>query len=105
MEFPNHAAAVSGICDQLRNKGNVFGESVIPVACVASTARIKSGHEAGSARRADRALAVGISECDPVVYEIIQGRRLDMRISEGSDGVESLLIGAVPEDVGACHNF
>ena len=105
MEFPNHATAVSGICDQLRNEGNVFWESVIPVACVASTAGVKACHETRAARRADRALAVGVSERDSRAYETIDGGSLDMRIAEGADGIKSLLIGAVPEDVGARHNF
>ena len=105
MEFPNHAATVSRIRDQLRNEGSVFGESVIPVAGVASTAGVKACHETRAARRADRALAVGVSERDSLAYETIDGGSLDMGIAEGADGIKSLLIGAVPEDVGPRHNF
>lgn len=66
---------------------------------------VKACHETRTARRADRALAVGVSERDSLAYETIDGGSLDMRIAEGADGIKSLQIGAVPEDVGARHNF
>ncbi len=61
-------------------------------------------HHHVAARRADRSTgrphAVGAVETDPLAYQTIERRGLDLLIAQRTDGVRPLVIGNDPQDVG-----
>lgn len=77
----------------------MVGKRFVAIAAIVHPGGIHAGHKAGPARRADGALAVGVCKSHAVGDQRIDGRRVDVRIAKGSNRVETLLIGAVPEDV------
>ena len=52
-------------------------------------------------RGADGALAIGVGKRDTTLDHFVYIGREHMGISQRGNGVKTLLIGAVPEDVGA----
>ena len=78
----------------------MIGKRFVTVAAVVDAAWIHTGHKTGSTGRADRTLAVRMSERCTIVHQPVQRRRAHMRITERTDGIEPLLVGAVPQNVG-----
>ena len=103
MKFSDHSAVVSLISDQLTDERDAFGEGGVSIAGAMQAGRVKPRHEAASARGADRALTISVGKSSAILNEGIDHWRFDIGVSEGSDGVEALLISAIPKNVGAFH--
>jgi hypothetical protein len=101
VEFPDESAVVAGLGDQLASERRVAFEGFVPITRVVRAGRVKAGHKARPAWGANRALAISVCKSSSAFDEGINGRGADMRIAECSDGVEALLIGTVPENIGA----
>lgn len=99
MKLANQAAVVSGIGDEFTDKGRATIERGIAVSRVMRTARIQTRHETGATWCADGTLTVNMSEGGAAFDERVNRRSAHMRIAQGADGVEALLVGAVPQDV------
>ena len=67
--------------------------------CACCASGVEAGHETGSARGANRALTVGVSESGAPFDKGVNGRSLCMGVAQCPDGVKALLIGTIPEDV------
>jgi len=63
--------------------------------------RVTTGQKSGARRRADRTLGIGAVERHAVGHQRVDGVGADMRIAQRMDGVPALLVGAVPQNVGA----
>ena len=100
VELSGEPATIAGVGEHFGQK-NFIGGHLLAILSTAGGARITSGQKAGAARRAHRALAVGMAEADAVGRELIEVRSVDQRIAVGGDGIEALLICTEPEDVGA----
>ncbi len=100
MKLADQPAVVTGIRDQLGNHRWITGKRFVAVPRIVHTRRIHPGHERGPTGRANRALAIGVCEGNAVGNQCIQRWRQDVRVAEGTDRVKTLLIGAVPENVG-----
>ena len=101
VEFADKAAGVSGVGEQFRNQRWVIRPGAISVPTVVDSGRVHPGHKAGPARSADRALAVGVGEGGRLADELVDVRGLHVGIAESTDGIEALLVGTEPEDVGS----
>ena len=73
----------------------------VAVAIDAQSTGVNPCQETRSARRADGRLAIGMGKGDGGIHEPVQYRRMDMRVAEPTDGVEALLVRAIPEDIRA----
>ena len=65
-----------------------------------NAACIPPGQKAGAARRADGALAVGMSKGHTALHQAVDVRRANVLIAEAMDGIPSLLVSTNPENVG-----
>ena len=79
----------------------MIGKRFVTISAVVYPARIHARHKTGSTGCADRTLAVRMGKRCTIVYQPVQRGCAHMRITERTDGIESLLVGAVPQDVGA----
>jgi hypothetical protein len=68
-----------------------------------NAARVEAGHDAGAARSADWALAIRLRKSNAFADKGIDVRRANVLVPQSLDRVESLLIGAVPENVWSSH--
>ena len=104
VELADETALVPAVGDQLRNERRRFRRKrVVPVPGIVNPTGIHAGHKARAAGRADRALAIRMSKRDTLAHNRINRRRANEVVAESSDRVEALLVGAVPENVGASH--
>ena len=101
VELAHQAAVVPAVRQQFGDQGRRILEDAVAVAGVVDPAGIHARHEARPAGRADRALAIGVRKGDAIPHQPVQRRRAHMGIAERADGIESLLIRAIPENVGA----
>ena len=103
MKFSNQTTGIARIGDQLRYEGSILRKRVVSIARIACATWVEPGHNTGSARGANRALAIRVGKTHAGMNEAIQRRRSDMRVSQRADGIKALLIGAVPKDIGSFH--
>ena len=99
MEFPDHSTIVSHIGNELTDYGRPVREAFVSVARVVYPARVESTHKACPAWRTDRALAIGVGERGSLGYQLINDRSANKGIPQGTNGVKTLLVGAVPKYV------
>ena len=99
MKLPYQSTGISSIRNQLGNNRRPVGKRIIAIASVMNSARIKPTHETRSAWSTDRALTIRMGEGDPFVYQVIHYWSTNMRIPQRSNGVKSLLVRAVPENI------
>ena len=66
------------------------------------SAGVAAREEARSARRADRALAVGVGKGDAFRDQAVNVGRTDTVVSQRTNGVPTLLVRADPHDVRSC---
>ena len=100
MKFSDQPAIIAGIGHQLTDHWRPVGKGGVAVARIVHAAGVQAGHEARPARRANRALAVGMRKCHAIAHKLIYHRRAYVRVAQRANGIEALLIGAVPENVG-----
>jgi len=107
VEFADEAAFVTGVGETAGKEslGEFGGIEVAAVAVDVDGARVLPGEEAGAAGGADGGLAEGMGEGGGFYHEGVEAGGVDVGIVEGADGVEALLVGAVPEDVGSCGHW
>ena len=103
VQLAHQPAVVAGVGQRAGDQslGRLRRNHRVAIARIADPAGIHAGEEAGAAGRADGALAVGVRERHGLPHEAVEIRRANVRIPQRADGVEPLLVGAVPEDVGA----
>ena len=102
VQLADQAAVVAGLGQQARDQvgGDLAVRPGFAVARVVHPAGIHAGQKAGAAGRADRTLTEGVSEGRARGHEPVEIGRADVRVAQRADGVEALLVGAVPQDVG-----
>ena len=101
MKFSYQPAFIPGIGNEPRDHRRPIGESVVAVARVVHAAGIQTGHEARSTRRANGALAKRMRERDPLAHQPVHDRRAHVRVTQRTNRVKPLLVGAVPKNVRA----
>ena len=77
------------------------GKMAVAVAIHAQSTGVNARQKTRSARRANRRLAISMGKGDGRIHEPVQYRRMDMRVAEPADGVEALLVRAIPKDIRA----
>ena len=102
VKLARQAAVISAVCQQFGDQGRRIHKGPVAVAAVVNPPRVHAGHETRAAGCADRTLAVRSRESDAFLHQSVERRRAHVGITERADGVETLLIRAVPEYVGAC---
>ena len=100
VQFSRKAAAVTGIGKQ-PGKQKFILRDLLAILTALRRPGIAAGEKAGATGRTDRDLAIGTSKGDTVGTELIQVRRVNPTVAKRADGIESLLIGTEPENVGA----
>ena len=107
VQLAGQSAVVAAVGDAARDQPPALvGRKVgVAVAVDVNGVGVQAGEEAGAARLAHRALAVRPGECHAVRTQLVDDRRVDVRVVQAVDGVLALLVGADPQDVGklACH--
>ena len=101
MELADQPAVVSAVGEKPRDQGGGTGKRVIAITRVVDATGVHAGHEAGAAWCANRALAIGVRESNTSMDQLIHDRCDNVRIAERRDRVKPLLVGTVPEDIGA----
>ena len=99
MEFPDHATVIPGLRNQFGNDWRPLREALVAVSGVMDSAWVETAHETCPARRADGALAVSVREGRARANQFIEYGGAYIGIAQGTDCVEALLVGAVPEDI------
>ena len=99
MKLADHSTIVSRIRNQLTYYRWPVWKTFIPIACIVDSARVESTHETCPARRTDRTLAEGMRESRARANQFIEYGGAYKGIAQGTDCVEALLVGAVPEDI------
>ena len=105
MKFSDHPAIIARFRNQLGDDGRPVGEALVPVAGVMNAAGIKSAHEACPTGRAYGTLAVSVGEGRALAHKRIQNWGFNVWVAQGSDRIETLLVGAVPENVRTFAHF
>ena len=101
MKFSDHPAIIAGIRNQFADHGSLLRKAFVSVAGVMNAAWIESAHKACPAGRADGTLAISVGEGRSLAHKRIQNRGPYVWVSQGSDRIEALLVGAVPKYVRA----
>ena len=76
----------------------------IAISAVVHPGWIVSRHETGPTGSTDRTLAERMGEGDAGIHQLVQGWSPDPLVTQCLDRVKSLLIGAVPQDIGLSHD-
>ena len=102
VELAGEAAVVAGFGEDAGDETLVgaVGEASVAVTVGAQEAGVHAGKETGTAGGADGALHEGVGEDGGFLHELVDARSVDVGVAEPADGVEPLLVGAVPDDVG-----
>jgi hypothetical protein len=96
VELAGQSARVAVIRQRASHK--LFGRpNALPIRAQPGRMRVPSGQEAGSRRRANRILAVGMSKRDRFIHELPEIGRPNVVIIQTLNRVKALLIGADPE--------
>lgn len=99
VQLTGQATGVTRVGQPSRQETLLRGKVRVAIRIDVHRARVLAGEEARATWRANRALAVGVGERHPFGDESIEIRSVDVRISECTNRVEALLIGAIPENV------
>jgi hypothetical protein len=101
VEFAGEAANVIGrAVAKDAGEEEFVGGHLLAVLAAAGGAGIAAGEERGAAGGADGRLAEGIGEGGALRGELVYVRGMDEGIPERLEGIEALLVGAEPENVG-----
>lgn len=100
VQLAGEPAEVAGVGEHAGDEGLVGGHGLAVLAS-AGGARVAAGQKAGAAGGADRALAVGVLEECAVLGEAVEIGCGDEFVAVAPEGIEALLVGADPADVGA----
>ena len=98
MQLPRQATAITRPVEKIRNK-KFLRRNGLPILSATGGTRISTSQKGSPTRSTHRALTKGIRKAGALRHQSIEGRSLGMWIPKGSQGVESLLIGAKPKDV------
>ena len=98
MQLSRQATAITRLVKKIRNK-KFLRRNGLPILSATGGTRISTGQKGSPTRSTHRALTKGIRKAGSLRHQSIEGRSLGMWIPKGSQGVESLLIGAKPEDI------
>jgi hypothetical protein len=99
MELADQPASVTAVGDQFGNQRELFGKQLVAIASVVQTGRIHARHETRAAGSANGTLAVRMGEGHSNLNETVDRFRANIRIPQGPDGVETLLVSAIPENI------
>ena len=103
VQLADEAAVVTGLgqdtADELVDKTLRVGLAPVPNYVIG--AWVRAGQETRPARRADRVLAIGMSEGHALSRQPVEIGRADLGITQSGYRVETLLIGAIQQDVRA----
>ena len=105
MKFSDHPAIIARLRNQFGDDGSLLREAFVSVAGVMNAAGIKSAHEACPTGRADGTLAISVGEGRATAHKRIQNWCPYVRVAQGTDRIEALLVGAVPENVWTFAHF
>ena len=103
MELPYQPTIIPFVCKHLRNQLLASWKIVVTVAVDMVCGRIPSGEKSRSRWCADWALGIAASKSSSVFDKPIEIRCTYMRVPQASDSIESLLVGAVPQDIWSFH--
>ena len=104
-----HFADGGGLVAQITHAGGKriagVGDGAVgwPVAGHSVGGDVFSGHDGHAGGDADRAVAVGRGEVDPLTGQVIEVRRAHEGGCGGAGGVEALLVGCNEQYVGSFH--
>ena len=101
MQLADQRAVVTRFSQALGHKLFVRRKVRIAVAVDMMRGRVATGQKGGPCRGADRTLGIGPGERHAVGHQRVDGIGSDMRIAQRMDGVPTLLIRTVPQNVGA----
>jgi len=99
MELADHSTIVSRIGNELTNDGRPVREAFVSIAGVMNTAWVESAHKTCPTGSTDGALTVCMSKGGSFGYQLVNDRGANEAISQGANGVKSLLVGTVPKDI------
>lgn len=101
VELPNQACVIPSFRNQLTNQRRATIEGRVSISRIVRATRVQARHETRSTGCADWALAISLSERNPCFDQGINGWCPDIWISERANGVEALLIRAIPQNIWA----
>ena len=87
------------VIGQYSTDQSLGGMNGLTILSAAGGSRISPRKEGSAAGRTHGALTIRPCECDSLIYQGVNGGCMDQLIPERLDGVKSLLIGAVPENI------
>ena len=97
MKLARERAVVASLSQQRGDQWRGFRPVFVAIAAGVDAAGVHAGQEAGAARRADRALAIGAFEGDAGLHKAVDIWRSQLPVVERADRVVALLIGAYPK--------
>ena len=98
MQFPSQATSITGVRKKSADEFFIGWHRLAILAALGCTG-ISTGQECRPTRCADRALRIRLCKSHPFANQLVNARRIDVRITKRSDGVEPLLVRANPEDI------
>ena len=104
VELAGEAAGIARVPEHLRDQ-DLSGRDGLSVLAAPGGPRVAAGQEGGPARGADGALDIGLFKGGTILYQGIDRGGVDEMVSQRSEGVIALLVGAEPEDVGLFRSW